>query len=126
MAESYTIAELAEALRFVVDGMRSGEIGEDRVYNLHEVAERTGFAHRQLVLDCRANLLEHVHRGDFRGMTSRQITLLVKRHAQGGDLAHRAKHPSADLESGRAQALAMTRESGAKRAAPRKQRDAAA
>ncbi|WP_250029676.1 hypothetical protein [Paractinoplanes maris] len=123
MPETYTIDELAQMLQVVVNGIRTGDNGDDRVYSLTEVAARTGFAERQLTLDCRAGLIEHTRRGSFRGMTSRQIAILVGRHAEGGDLAHRVKRTAA--ESGLAQALEMTRQSGAKRATPRKQQDAA-
>lgn len=117
MPETYTLDDVAQLLHVVVNGIRTGDNGDDRVYSLAEVAERTGFAERQLTLDCRAGRVEHTKRGGFRGMTSRQISILVGRHAEGGDLAHRVKRT--DAENGLAQALEMTRQSGAKRAAPR-------
>jgi hypothetical protein len=111
MPETYTLDEVSRLMSTLIDGIRTGETGDDRVYSLPEVSNRTGFALRQLREDCRADLVEHVHRGDFRGMTSRQIAILVARHSSGGDLASRTS-PRGAL----AAALEMTRNSGAKRA----------
>lgn len=115
MPETYTLDEVSRLMSTLIDGIRTGDNGDDRVYSLPEVSDRTGFALRQLREDCRADLVEHVHRGDFRGMTSRQIAILVARHSSGGDLAARRMAPGGPLSA----ALEMTRNSGAKRATSR-------
>lgn len=48
-----------------------------RVYSLEQVAEMTGFSLRALQKKCRAGTVKHVHDGRNRGMTLRQIDLLV-------------------------------------------------
>lgn len=116
--------EAARLLHEATNELRGVGHGDGVVYSLPEVAERTGFALRQLTLDCRAGILEHTKRGDFRGMTPRQLELLVSRHAEGGDLAHRNLGRSAS--NGLAQALEMTRHSGASRTTPRNRRNAVA
>lgn len=86
MRGAFTLEEVSQLLNTVVLGIRTGEDAEDRLYSLEEVAERTGFAVRGLEDDCRSGLIEHTKRGRSLRMTSRQIGLLVKRHATGGDL----------------------------------------
>lgn len=56
-----------------------------RVYSLKEVAEMTGFAERSLELKCRAGSIKHTREGRRRGLTMRQIELLVKSCETGGD-----------------------------------------
>lgn len=72
-----------------LDSVRADDIARflaernSRVYPLQDVADMTGFAFRSLQRKCRAGELEHVHEGHFRGMTLRQIDLLVATRTRG-------------------------------------------
>lgn len=94
----YTVDDMAQLLNTVVAGIRTGDEGDDVVYTLEEVAARTKFSLIELQRDCRSGLIEHTHRGRLRGMTSRQIALLVHRHRDGGDLA-KAPTPANEYEA---------------------------
>lgn len=111
----YGIDDMATLLNTVVAGIRTGDNGDDRVYSLPEVAERTGFSLKQLMTDCQRGLVEHTHRGRFRGMTSRQIALLVSRHRRGGDL--REKVTAVDAREAARQATLATSRGRTRRAA---------
>ena len=87
MAETFTLNEVAALLNTVVSGIRAGGSADDRVFSLPEVAERTGFALRSLELECRRDQIPHTRRGRSLGMTSRQIALLVNRHARAEEFA---------------------------------------
>lgn len=109
MADTFTIDEVAALLNTVVTGIRTGGNGDDLVYSLPQVADRTGFALSTLEEDCRRGAVEHTHRGRTVGMTSRQIAMLVSQHARGGE----APPPVAVDEF--EQARTMSRQSGARR-----------
>ena len=110
MAGTLTLDEVNALVQTLVAGIRSGSNGDDRVFTLPEVAERTGFALDTLEHDCRAGVYEHTRKGRRIGMTSRQIALMVHRHATGGDLAQRPT-PGDEL----AQVRESTLRSGANR-----------
>lgn len=83
-----------------------------RVYSLEQVAEMTGLSLRAIQLACRASEVEHVHHGKTRGMTLRQIDLLVAHNTNGttsGPLKTLAIEDELD------QARAASRRSGARR-----------
>lgn len=67
-----------------LEGVRADDIARylaernSRVYSLDEVAEMTGFSLRSLERKCRQGKLKHIHEGRKRGMTLRQIDLLVE------------------------------------------------
>jgi hypothetical protein len=80
----YSASDVALILSTVME--RQGTLGEDlRVYTLKEVAELTHFSHRVLEHLCRQDVIEHVRLGRKRGMTARQIGVLILRFSQGGD-----------------------------------------
>lgn len=109
MAETYTLGEVAELLNTVVAGIRTGGSGDDRVYSLPEVSERTGFAVTSLEEDCRRGTIEHTKRGRTVGMTSRQIAMLVTQYARGGGASAPVVVDALD------QARQMSRQSGGRR-----------
>jgi hypothetical protein len=104
-----TLDEAARLLSIALERYVTTDAGE-RVFPLREVAEMTGMSHRALLDDCRADKLEHVHRGDLRGMTRRQVAILVGRYSRGGDLEAPGRKPD-ELDVARQ----MSRNSGAKR-----------
>jgi hypothetical protein len=106
-----TFDDAARLLSIALERYITTDAGE-RVFPLREVAAMTGMSHRALLDDCRADRLEHVHRGDLRGMTRRQIALLVARYSRGGDLAAPSTAAGDDL----AEARRLSRQSGARRA----------
>lgn len=111
-APTFTQDDVARILAVALERYVSSASDRD-VIPLAEVAKRTGMSHRAILDDCRADRLEHVHRGDLRGMTERQIAVLVQRYTRGGDL-HVSTAPTG-LDAARA----ATR-NGAARRAPRR------
>lgn len=67
-----------------LDSVRADDIARylaernSRVYSLREVSEMTGFALRDLEIQCREGKIRHTAKGRTRGMTLRQIDLLVE------------------------------------------------
>lgn len=109
--DSFTLDQVAQLLNTVVAGIRTGDQGDDLVYSLPEVHERTGFALSTLEDDCKSGTIEHTRRGRTIGLTSRQIAILVTRHRSGGDLAHRGTSSTDPFRAVREATL----KSGAKR-----------
>ncbi len=82
-ANTYTLDQVSALLNTVVAGIRSGDNGDDRVYPLTVVAERTGWALSTIEEECRNGTLEHTGKGRAVGMTSRQIALAVAKYRRG-------------------------------------------
>ena len=59
------------------------DIDDVRVYKVAEIAEITGMSKRAILDDCRSGTVEHVHRGNLRGMTARQLALFLARFSEG-------------------------------------------
>lgn len=112
-APSIPLDEVARLLSIALERYVTSDAGE-RVFPLREVAQMTGMSYRALLDDCRADKLEHVHRGDLRGMTKRQIAILVGRYSRGGDLSTPEEATDALAEARR-----MSRASGARRSGRR-------
>lgn len=88
MAErTYTEADLARILAVALERYVTESVHAPRVYRISEVAQMTGMSQRSILDDCRAGRVEHVHRGDLRGMTAPQIKQLVDNYVEGGDPA---------------------------------------
>ena len=118
MKDLYTRDELAAIITTVVAGIRTGDNGDDRVYPLHVVAERTGWALTTLEEETRAGTLEHTGKGRAVGMTSRQIALAVAKYRRGKtDLT-----PQQTEEDELAQVRQATRSGAAGRKRPRRQK----
>ncbi len=117
-ADVYTLDAVTALLNTVVAGIRAGDSGDDRVYPLTVVAERTGWALSTLEEECRNGTLEHTGKGRSVGMTSRQIALAVAKHRRGKtDLT-----PEQVDENALAQVRHSTRAGSANRARPRRGR----
>lgn len=104
----FTLDEVTRLVAVILSGIRAGGTVADRAFSLKEVATRTGFSLAQLEIDCRRDLIEHVHRGRTRRLTSLQVEALLRRHTRGGDLAHRTT-PVSDAEEARQMSLRNAR-----------------
>jgi hypothetical protein len=117
---TFTLDEVAGFVSSLLGAVRAGGAIEDGAYTLEQVAERTGLAESTLVKDCRAGILEHVHKGDTRAMTPTQVNRMLKRYSTGGDLADRvADQVRSDPTDEMAEARAASRKA-AQRKSPRR------
>ncbi|MET0419574.1 MAG: hypothetical protein ABW022_26465 [Actinoplanes sp.] len=85
MSETMSLEQVSDLFRAVFAGLRVGSVHQDRAYSLEEVAQRTGLAVTSLVKECRAGRLEHVHKGDFRGMTPLQVSKMLEKYSCTGE-----------------------------------------
>jgi hypothetical protein len=99
---TYTVSDMSMLVATLLTGLRVGSDHQDRAYSLDEVSERTGFAVTSLMKDCRAGRLNHVHYGDFRGMTPLHIAEMLRRYSTDGDLAIRRVELKNDMAEARA------------------------
>lgn len=102
MADHYSVADMGGLLTAVMTGLRVGSDNQDRAYSLEEVSQRTGFAVSSLIKDCRAGRLNHVHYGDFRGMTPLHVAEMLRRYSTDGELAIRDRSSSDEMAEARA------------------------
>jgi hypothetical protein len=100
---------VAAELRAVIDGYLRDQAGA-RVFSLKEAAERlNNMSEQKLTLECRAGKVAHTRIGKFRGMTASQIERYAADHAVCDDATPQTP------ESEVAAAIAMSRQSGARR-----------
>lgn len=111
---TFTDEDVTRLLAQVLERLRETVAAEPWPLSLTEVAARTGISRRRILDACRAGELEHVHNGDFRGMTHDQVSAMLTHYSVGGSTAAPAT-PADEL----AQARQLSRRNR-KRQSPRK------
>lgn len=106
---------VTDVLRLVQTLAERPTVDNEDVFTLDQVAEKTKVAHKTLLKECRAGRLEHVHRGQLRGMTREQIAKMLKQYTVTPGVVADATFDEPDEPTELQQAMDATRRIAARR-----------